>query len=460
VPSTLSRLGHPKRLTLHGSVMRTHLEEHSQTLGLRFKGLVSEQAEEHEARFHQAVVGLAIALLMVTLCVMKIRNVVTFWYEPVFQGYSIAAAAFILSRIGISFFYKVPEEQGYLPAVSMIITAKNEETNIAETIRHCFQSRYPEDLVEVIAVDDGSTDGTWAVMKGLEPIYPRLRNIQLERNMGKRHAMAIGAEKAQGKILVYVDSDSYADPEGLYRIVQPFFNPRIGAVAGHTMVRVREDNFISKMESVRYFISHQVIKTAESVYGAVTCCPGAFSAYRRELVMKVLPAWLNQRFFGTQATFGDDRSLTNFILRTHQVVFHASARAYTETPEKWSTFFRQQLRWKKSWMRETTIASRIMLRKHPVAALFYYIGVMVTLLSPVMAVRALVYLPTHWHTSPLPYLTGLFLVYLLLCLIFLYKTRARYWYCGMAFAALYVLFFSFQNYYAMLTVSRNHWGTR
>jgi hyaluronan synthase len=249
-------------------------------------------------------------------------------------------------------------------------------------------------------------------------------------------------------------------PEALYRIVQPFYNPQIGAVAGHTMVRVHEDSFISKMESVRYYISHQIIKTAESVFGAVTCCPGAFSAYRRDLVLNVLPAWLGQRFLGREATFGDDRSLTNFILRTHRVIFHATARAYTETPTKWSKFFRQQLRWKKSWMRETTIAVRIMAKKHPIAALFYYIGVMITLLSPVMAVRAMLYIPTTSGVSCLPYLSGLFLVYLVLCLIFLYKTRASYWYYGLAFAGLYLCFFSFQNYYAMMTASRNHWGTR
>jgi hypothetical protein len=86
--------------------------------------------------------------------------------------------------------------------------------------------------------------------------------------------------------------------------------------------------------------------------------------------------------------------------------------------------------------------------------------VMITLLSPVMAVRAMLYIPTTSGVSCLPYLSGLFLVYLVLCLIFLYKTRASYWYYGLAFAGLYLCFFSFQNYYAMMTASRNHWGTR
>src|SRR5258706_14914806 len=119
---------------------------------------------------------------------------------------------------------------------------------------------------------------------------------RFDKNKGKRHAMALGAEKASGEILIYVDSDSYVDPEGFYKIVQPFDNPRIGAVSGHILAVVEPDNFISKMESVRYYVAHRVMKAAESLFGAVTCCPGAFSAYRKSAVQNVLQVWLNQMF--------------------------------------------------------------------------------------------------------------------------------------------------------------------
>src|SRR5205823_451207 len=154
------------------------------------------------------------------------------------------------------------------------------------------------------------------------------------------------------------------EPEGFYRIVQPFVDKRVGAVAGHTNVIIEQDNFISKMEAVRYFVSQRVMKAAESIFYAVTCCPGPFSAYRRDAVMNVLPAWENQQFCGTKATFGDDRSLTNFILRDYRVLYHAGARVATYTPSRWAVFFRQQLRWKKSWFRENWIAIRFMWKKH------------------------------------------------------------------------------------------------
>jgi hyaluronan synthase len=214
------------------------------------------------------------------------------------------------------------------------------------------------------------------------------------------------------------------------------------------------------MELVRYFISHRVMKASESLYGAVTCCSGAFSAYRRSAVLEILPAWLNQTFLGTRSTFGDDRSLTNFVLKRYYVVFHNYATAWTTAPPTWSKFFRQQLRWKKSWTRETCVAIRIMYRKHPVAVFGYYVGVVVTLISPLIVLRALVYMPILASASCLPYLAGITLIYLFFCLIFRYHTGSEYWAYGLGFAALYLFVLCWQNYYAMLTVNRTHWGTR
>src|SRR6185369_7867438 len=114
------------------------------------------------------------------------------------------------------------------------------------------------------------------------------------------------------------------------------------------------------LQEVRYFVSFQLLKSSESLFSCVTCCPGCLSAYRRSCVMKVLQAWLHQRFLGAPATFGDDRSLTNFILRTHRVIYNENAVCATIVPETWKKYMTQQVRWKKSWLRETMIAGRFM----------------------------------------------------------------------------------------------------
>jgi hyaluronan synthase len=242
--------------------------------------------------------------------------------------------------------------------------------------------------------------------------------------------------------------------------VQPFHDRSVGAVAGHTRVIVEKNNVISKMESVRYFISHQLFKTAESIFGAVTCCPGAFSAYRRDVVLRVLPQWLNQTFLGVKSTFGDDRSLTNHVLRTHRVLYHSAAICVTFVPTSWKQFFTQQLRWKKSWARETTVAARVLLRKHPLAVISYYVGVVVTLLSPLVFLRAVVVGPMLMGTSCVPYLLGVIFIYLFLCLFFLFQTGETHWPYGLLFAVSYLSILCWQTYWAILTINKTKWGTR
>lgn len=394
------------------------------------------------------------------LVYFKVLNYLWFWYEPVFHAYSLAVALYIITRAVFSAFYRIPEDRGHRPSVSVVIAVKNEQDSIAETVRCCFRSDYPAELMEVLVIDDGSTDETWARLRELEAEYARLRLFRFPRNLGKRHAMALGAQEATGEVLVYVDSDSFVERRGIYNLVQPFADRQVGAVAGHIQVTVNPSWILSKMERVRYFVSHRIIKASESLFESVTCCSGAFSAYRRSEVLKVLDAWLHQKFLGTQCTFGDDRSLTNFILRHNKVVFHHGAVAWTGAPETWSKFFRQQLRWKKSWTRETYVAAQIMYRKHPVAAFGFYASVLMTLISPLIVLRALILMPLLASASAVPYVVGLILVYLFFCLVFRYHTESRYWAYGLAFAALYVFVLCWQNYYAIATVRRTHWGTR
>jgi hyaluronan synthase len=448
---------------LHGRWTRVERSASTNTYfgAVKLDSLMGEQVIDHDLRKRRWLLAALIFVLAGVIALLKSRNVISFWYQPVLQIYSLAAALFVLSRIGISMFYRQPRDNGYMPSISVIIAAKNEEARMGECIEKCFSARYPKSLIEVIAVDDGSTDGTWDVLNDKQRQFPQLRAFRFEQNRGKRHGMALGAREAKGEILIFIDSDSNVEPEGFYRIVQPFADARVGAVAGHTLVIVEPDNFISKMEAVRYFVSQRVMKAAESVFHAVTCCPGPFSAYRRDAMMAVIDPWENQRFLGTQSTFGDDRSLTNFILRNYRVLYHSGARCATYAPDRWSVFFKQQLRWKKSWFRETTVAARFMWRKHPAAAIAYYASVLITVFSPLIAVRALFYLPVVFGTiSFLPYIAGLFLVYTLFGLIHDYHTKTSRWYYGPAFAVLYICVLSLQNYYALATVHKNHWGTR
>ena len=93
------------------------------------------------------------------------------------------------------------------------------------------------------------------------------------------------------------------------------------------------DTWLTKMQAVRYFVAFKVVKAAESLFSAVTCCSGCFSAYRREAVMPHLEWWENQTFLGVESTFGDDRSLTNCVLRDWKVRYESQAVSHTIVPD-------------------------------------------------------------------------------------------------------------------------------
>lgn len=460
LPPTLGFTATPRSYQFKGTVVRVSSSPQGYTYGIRFSRLIPEQILRTETRPQRhSAVGMAL-LITAAICLLKAHNVLFYWWAPIANSYSLLVCSYVFLRVAMSMFYKEPKDNGYTPTASIVIPAKDEESHIRETVLHAFGSRYPAHLFEVIVIDDGSTDKTWDILKQMASENPRLRIFRHQKNLGKRHAMALGAQQAKNDILVYVDSDSLLDAEALYRIVQPFKDFAIGAVGGEISVVTEPDNFISKMEVARYQISQRVIKASESLFNAVTCCSGPLAAYRRSAVLRILDSWLNQTFAGEHTTFGDDRSLTNFILRTHRVVFHHSAISRTYVPRTWKVFFRQQLRWKKSWSREAIIASKFMWHKHPLAAVPFYLGIFITLFSPLIALRALFYLPTFLGTSPLPYITGVILTNVLLACVFFYYTRSRYWPYILAFAAVYIGALCWQTYYAIVTIPRNHWGTR
>ena len=100
--------------------------------------------------------------------------------------------------------------------------------------------------------------------------------------------------------------------------VQPFKDPKMGGVAGRTDVANTYTNSLTKMQSVRYYIAFRVMKASEALFDTVTCLSGPLSCYRKSIVKEHEEAWLNQKFLGHKATFGDGRAMTNFVLSPHR----------------------------------------------------------------------------------------------------------------------------------------------
>ena len=138
--------------------------------------------------------------------------------------------------------------------MTIVIPAFNEEQHLARTLTHAMEVAYPADKLQVITVDDGSTDRTLEVMHQVQTRYPELIVVEFEENKGKRLAMAAGVNMATGDIVVFTDSDSFLDPQAIRNIVDGFADPKVAAVCGTCKVENKWSNLLCKMQAVRYFL--------------------------------------------------------------------------------------------------------------------------------------------------------------------------------------------------------------
>jgi hyaluronan synthase len=376
--------------------------------------------------------------------------------------YTVVVSSYVLSRFALAALYRIPRDAGLEPDLAIIVPAYNEGVAVARTIDACMSLQYPRDRLEIVVVNDGSTDDTWTNMLIAASCYPpgAVRCLHLGSNQGKRAAMAAGIRATSAEILIFVDSDSMPEPDGVRRLVQVFTDPRVGAASGLTMVRNSEVNALTRMQQARYYVSFQLLKAAESVLGAVACNPGCFSAYRRSAVLMVLKRWEHQRFLGIECTFGDDRSLTNMILRKGWVsTYHSGAVAWTDVPENYRKFFKQQLRWKKSWLREGPLLLTHAWRTRPLAFPAILIQTVAGLLSPIVLIYNLV-----WHTVitgilPTLYVIALYLVACAYGLLYRTKRDDGLWKWAI-FGTFFYIAFSPQLIWAAIRVRDSSWGTR
>jgi hyaluronan synthase len=438
-----------------------HRNDDSSLIGVAFEQDLAERYRRSSWSYLRSLAVLVLIASASAVLLIKYENFYYFWFDvPVFL-YSLLVGSYLLSRFLFAAFYSNSKPLPELPSLSVVVPVRNEEEQIERTLRQLMESDYPRERLQVIAVDDCSTDDTLMKMKAAQKIYPELVILGLDKNAGKRHALATGVALATGEIVVFIDSDSFVEPAALRNLVNRFSDPAVAAVTGHCDVENIWTNRLTRMQAVRYFIAFRVMKAAESIFNSVTCLSGPISAYRAEVLQTILPEWLNQRFLGTAATFGDDRSLTNSLLRRNcKVVYESKARVTTMVPEKHGEFLKQQMRWKRSWFRESLIASTFMWRKEPLMALSFYLGFILPLMGPAIVVRALIYIPLVQRTSPLMYIVGIILMSALMSSTYLLYRRSRLWFYGTLFCFYYMFILVWQTPWAVLTCWHNAWVTR
>ncbi|MFA5712586.1 MAG: glycosyltransferase family 2 protein [Bacteroidales bacterium] len=249
-----------------------------------------------------------------------------------------------------------PVSNELLPKCTIVVPAYNEGKLVYSTLISIAQSNYPKDKIEIIAVDDGSSDDTFQwIKKGAKELGERVKIFRLPSNQGKRRALYKGFQNGTGEVFVTIDSDSIIKSNTLRNLVTPFVTDfKCGAVAGNVKVLNREAALIPRMLSVSFLFSFEFIRASQSSLGFVLCTPGALSAYKREPLFKALPEWINQNFCGKVATIGEDRAMTNLILEQgYRVLFQRNATVLTKTPITFNTLHKMFTRWGRSNVRES-----------------------------------------------------------------------------------------------------------
>jgi len=418
------------------------------------------QLYKHPPRWVILALGLLGTLLLSVAVYFQVNNFEHYWYSPTVNIYSLIVGLFIVSRFVISAFYRAPPDVGYRPHISALVPCMNEQGSIARSLARIYAEGYPREKIEVVTVNDGSTDNTLKEMLRTQTHYTDLVVANFEKNRGLCYGMAFSTLLARGEFTMFVDSDTFLMPGALEKLVQGFIDPTVGGIAGHTDVENSRVNLLTKMQDVRYFFSYKIMKAAESVFGTVSCLPGCFSAYRRACVLHVMDEWMHEKVFGVEGNYGDDRSLTNLILRDYQVLYDDEARATTIAPESWKVYTKQQARWMRSSLRGMMAASGFMWRKHPVPALSWYAMMYMPVFEPFIMLWALVIAPILQGYITTSYIFGVFAITLIWSLHFYQNTGRTHWWAGFAFTGSYVLFYSWQIYYAFFTLATKKWGTR
>ncbi|GAB3985984.1 glycosyltransferase family 2 protein [Actinoallomurus acanthiterrae] len=381
--------------------------------------------------------------------------------DPFTPTYTIAVSGYVLSRFLLAAFYRPPRDAGITPTVAIIVPAFNEGEAVARTIDSCMALDYPRDRLELVVVNDGSSDDTWDHMVRAAARHPlgSVQCVDLGSNQGKRAAMAAGIRATSAEILVFVDSDSMPAPGAVRKLVQGFADPKVGAISGLTYARNADTNTLTRMQAARYYVSFQLLKSAESVLGAVTCCSGCFAAYRRAAVEPLLDAWEHQRFLGTECTYGDDRALTNRVIKTGWVTrYDSRAEAWTDVPDAYRKFFRQQLRWKKSWSREGPLLLAHIWRSRTRALPSVLVQTCAGLLSPIVIFLTVARAVVEGH-SPLIYFLGLYLVSMAYAFVYRMLRKDGLWLYAFLGTFFYITF-SPQLLWAIARIRDGKWGTR
>jgi cellulose synthase/poly-beta-1,6-N-acetylglucosamine synthase-like glycosyltransferase len=304
--------------------------------------------------------------------------------------------------------------------------------------------------------------------------------------VGKKRALGTGLLRASGDVLAFTDSDSIWAPDALERMARVLrLHPDVGAISGHCRALNADHNFLTKVQDTWYEGQFSVRKAYESTFGAVTCVSGPLAVFRREAIFNYIPAWVQDEFLGDEFRFATDRMLTAFVLlsgtaaerlkaqhvdspflatdypwKHWRIVYSKSARAWTSVPDTFGRLVRQQVRWKKSFIRSIFFTGRFYWRRPFVPVVTYYLRIFFVFAGPLVAFRHLIYMPLRGNIeSAILYLFGILLIGSMFGLAFRREDHEvpHRWFYRPVMSLLSTVVFSWLIAYSLVTIKKMRW---
>ncbi|HLU26685.1 MAG TPA: glycosyltransferase [Longimicrobiales bacterium] len=294
-------------------------------------------------QFQNAFVRITVYVLIAFLGVLVFRYITLLWL-----GY-------------LQFIEDVADEgkgdqldDDFLPPISIIVPAYNEEPMIQSVIRSLLRLDYPR--YEILIVDDGSTDATFQRAAELEgTVGGATVRVVSKSNGGKATALNTGLSLARHPFVLCMDADSKLEPQTLRRAIRHFRDPRVAAVAGNVKVANRR-NLWTRFQALEYIEGLNMPRRAQGFIRAVNIIPGPCGLFRRDVLIKL-------GGYDTD-TFAEDADLTLKLLREGwRIEYEDLAIAWTEAPETLRNLLKQRYRWTRGILQ--AVAKRADILWHP-----------------------------------------------------------------------------------------------
>jgi cellulose synthase/poly-beta-1,6-N-acetylglucosamine synthase-like glycosyltransferase len=259
------------------------------------------------------------------------------------------------------------------PYVTVIVPMYNEGRAISETILSIINQNYPADKLRIIVVDDCSSDDSlhWAYFAARNAPR-RVCILKNDTNVGKRIGILRAVRRTFDEIIVSVDSDVVLDPDAIGKLMKGFNETSIGAVGGRIRVRNASQNWLTRLQTIKYYFAYEYFKNIELAYHSILCLSGCLTAYRRSILVELEAVLEDRNILGIPIKYGEDRFLTRQVIKAgHETFMTHEAICWTLVPNTFSKYWSQQLRWRRSVLIDFLCGLSHSWKLHPLVALNY-----------------------------------------------------------------------------------------